>query len=304
MSVDTATPTVAVEEEYVERPADTLGNTRRFARGAHGPQTDKLGRPYVTHLDAVAHNVYLLVGMDTDLIKAAFLHDTLEDTAATQTDLEEAGYSARTIHAVLVVTKMKGEANWNYTTRVIKGGTAPMIVKLADLYHNASPARLKGLPAGTQDRLKEKYHSAIWRIERALVKEGVLTDRDRTITFDQAYEAVKPVAVTAGTWDWKKRHPQSIAKGDHIRFKADTAAEFEVVKKRVKGNGQYAFEVAIDGEVLGMELIIDFNTDDYETKWRKTTTTPPIHATWKQRLGLPADWEVGSPIPDTLTGEK
>lgn len=308
MSVDTATPEVTVEEEYFERPADTLGNTRRFARLAHGPQTDKLGRPYVGHLDAVAHNVYMLVGMDMDLIKAALLHDTLEDTAVTQAMLEEAGFSPRTIHAVLVVTKMKGEANWSYTTRVIKGGTGPMIVKLADLYHNASPKRLAGLKPLDRDRLEEKYHSAIFRIEHALVKEGVLIERDKTMTLEKAYDAVKPYTakVTSGSnWEWKKRHPQSIAVGDRIRFKADPTAEFEVMKKRVKSNGQYAFEVTVDGEPLGMEINLDFNHDAYETKWRAVSVTnPPAHPIWKKRLGMPQDWEYGDPIPDTLEGEK
>ena len=309
MSVDIVEHEVAVEEEYVETPSDSIGNTRLYARMAHGKQTDKAGRPYVTHLDAVAHNVYLLVGMDRDLIQAAFLHDTLEDTAVQQRDLEDFGYSERTVHAVLVVTKRKGEANWDYTTRVTKGGTGPMIVKLADLYHNASPKRLAELPSYTADRLREKYFSAIWRIERALVKEGVLTEMDKTISFDQAYEAVKPISATNNAaWEWKKRHPASVAKGDRIRFKADPSKEFTVEEKRVKSNGKYSFTVSIDGETLGMEIVLDYNVDQYETMWRTNYTVTSTGSTyvpqWKKRLGLPAEWEPGDPIPDVLAGDK
>ena len=55
-----------------------------FARDSHQGQLRKDGSPYITHPLEVAHLVAEL-GLDSDSIMAALLHDTIEDTEATQT---------------------------------------------------------------------------------------------------------------------------------------------------------------------------------------------------------------------------
>ena len=59
-----------------------------FAAKAHEGQTRSSGQPYIIHPLAVAH-ILLELGMDTDTICAALLHDVVEDTAATSEELQK-----------------------------------------------------------------------------------------------------------------------------------------------------------------------------------------------------------------------
>ncbi|MDO0914968.1 HD domain-containing protein [Streptomyces sp. DT2A-34] len=126
-----------------------------IARAAHAHQTDKAGRPYTEHLQAVAEGVRARGG-DNDQIAAAWLHDAVEDDALTEQWLEEATLSRRTKDIVLAVTKRTGEPPEAYAARILATEGA-LLVKEADLAHNANPARLAALDEATRKRLTEKY---------------------------------------------------------------------------------------------------------------------------------------------------
>ncbi len=59
-----------------------------FAAKAHEGQTRSSGQPYIIHPLEVAH-ILLELGMDTDTICAALLHDVVEDTDATSEELQK-----------------------------------------------------------------------------------------------------------------------------------------------------------------------------------------------------------------------
>ncbi|MEV6486262.1 HD domain-containing protein [Streptomyces sp. NPDC051576] len=126
-----------------------------LARAAHEGQTDKAGRPYAEHLRAVAEGVRARGG-DADQIAAAWLHDSVEDDALTERWLEEAALSRRTKDIVRAVTKRAGEPPEAYARRILATPGA-LVVKEADLAHNADPARLAVLDGPTRTRLTEKY---------------------------------------------------------------------------------------------------------------------------------------------------
>lgn len=126
-----------------------------LARAAHEGQTDKAGRPYAEHLRAVAEGVRARGG-DAEQIAAAWLHDSVEDDALTERWLREAALSRRTKDIVLAVTKRAGETPEAYAERVLATPGA-LLVKEADLAHNADPARLAVLDGPTRRRLTEKY---------------------------------------------------------------------------------------------------------------------------------------------------
>ena len=295
-----------------ERASDSIPNTRRWARILHGPQTDKNGLPYVTHLDAVAQYYLYVFGWNEDGIKSCYLHDVVEDVKENGFSIktvESEGYSEDVVYNVNVVSKRSGEQNYEYITRVIKGGIGPMKVKLADLYHNTEEERLATLDKAKQDRLKEKYFSAIYRIENALINLGVLKESDRTITWEQAVDAVKPTTnyTSSSTYSgtgWYKRSLVSIYKGDLIRFpkSGDPDKEWLVLEKRVKSNGAYAFSLeGWDGD------IVLTNTSEYESLYQSTatyTSTVKYTPVWKKRLGVTDEWNEGDPAPKYLTGEK
>ncbi|MFD7938607.1 HD domain-containing protein [Streptomyces sp. NPDC059755] len=133
----------------------SLSEVESLARAAHQGQTDKAGRPYAEHLQAVAEGVRARGG-DADQIAAAWLHDAVEDDALSETWLDEAALSDRTKAVVLAVTKRAGETPEAYAGRILATPGA-LLVKEADLAHNADPARLAVLDAPTRARLTEKY---------------------------------------------------------------------------------------------------------------------------------------------------
>ncbi|MFD5574696.1 HD domain-containing protein [Streptomyces cadmiisoli] len=133
----------------------TLPEVETLARTAHQGQTDKAGRPYAEHLRAVADGVRARGG-DDEQIAAAWLHDAVEDEALSERWLHEAALSRRTKDIVLAVTKRAGEAPQEYAARILATPGA-LLVKEADLAHNADPARLAVLDEATRTRLAEKY---------------------------------------------------------------------------------------------------------------------------------------------------
>jgi len=134
----------------------TLAEVEATARAAHEGQTDKAGRPYAEHLQAVAEGVRARGG-DADQIAAAWLHDAVEDDALSEEWLEEAALTPRTKAVVLALTKRPGESPEDYATRILSTPGA-LLVKESDLAHNADPARLARLAdEPTRKRLTEKY---------------------------------------------------------------------------------------------------------------------------------------------------
>ncbi|MFE9673337.1 HD domain-containing protein [Streptomyces sp. NPDC006259] len=133
----------------------TLTEVETLARAAHEGRTDKAGRPYAEHLQAVAEGVRSRGG-DPDQIAAAWLHDAVEDDALSETWLREAALSGRTKDIVRALTKRSGEPPEEYAGRVLATPGA-LLVKESDLAHNADPARLAVLDEPTRARLTEKY---------------------------------------------------------------------------------------------------------------------------------------------------
>ncbi|MEU1373255.1 HD domain-containing protein [Streptomyces triculaminicus] len=133
-----------------------LTEVEALARRAHAGQTDKAGRPYAEHLAAVAGGVRERGG-DEAQIAAAWLHDAVEDDALTAEWLAGAALPRRTKDIVLAVTKRPGEPPEAYAARILATPGA-LLVKAADLAHNADPGRLDALDdAATRDRLRRKY---------------------------------------------------------------------------------------------------------------------------------------------------
>lgn len=178
---------VAFHDEYLA--SESVASTRAWARRMHGAQKDKNGRPYLEHLDAVAHGVWTLyvAGHLTDeelpsLLRVAYLHDIIEDTAVTAKDLEYEGYDDAEIKAIEAITKRTSEQNPDYIARVLRNRWASL-VKYADLKHNTSPERMALQDAYTQRRLNTKYLASMYRIEQRHGLEITVTLADAVQPF-------------------------------------------------------------------------------------------------------------------------
>ncbi|MCX4509065.1 HD domain-containing protein [Streptomyces sp. NBC_01619] len=136
-------------------PHLTLAQVEAIAREAHAHQTDKAGRPYAEHIQAVAEGVRARGGTD-EQIAAAWLHDAVEDDVLSREWLESAELPQSLKDMVDAMTKRPGEEAAAYARRILATPGA-LLVKESDLAHNADPARLAVLDGPTRARLSEKY---------------------------------------------------------------------------------------------------------------------------------------------------
>lgn len=116
-----------------------------FAIAAHGDQTRKGGDiPYVSHLLGVA-SLVLEAGGDEDMAIAGLLHDTIEDTATTASDIEDRfGRRVALIVVGCTDTDEHPKPPWRprkerYIAHLVAPSTPSEVlaVSLADKLHNA-----------------------------------------------------------------------------------------------------------------------------------------------------------------------
>jgi GTP pyrophosphokinase len=122
----------------------------------HRDQKRRSGDPYITHPLAVA-TILAELGMNTETICAALLHDTVEDTPYTLTELRgEFGEDiAALVDGVTKLDKVKyGEAAEAETVRkmvvAMSRDIRVLVIKLADRLHNMRTMRY--LPRDKQER--------------------------------------------------------------------------------------------------------------------------------------------------------
>lgn len=125
-----------------------------LAHAAHAGQVDKLGVAYIEHPLGV-----MALVQTRDEKTVAVLHDVVEDSAVTLDDLRAAGFAEPLVRAVDALTKRPGEPLTESMARVVVDPLA-LIVKHADLAHNANPARQAALPPETSVRLVAKYEES------------------------------------------------------------------------------------------------------------------------------------------------
>jgi len=132
-----------------------LGRAIEIAATAHTGQVDKGGRPYILHplwvMDRVRH-------LGDDYMIVAVLHDVVEDSDWSFTDLLKEGFNQNVMYALSLLTHDPAVPYDDYIKAIATDPIA-RAVKLRDLEHNTKITRLKGLRKKDFDRL-EKYHRA------------------------------------------------------------------------------------------------------------------------------------------------
>lgn len=125
---------------------------------------DKSGEPYILHCLQVMNNVKKW--NDVELEIAAVLHDIVEDANINFDDLEELGYSPRVIKIIKHVTREDGISYDDEIARICNDQDS-IRVKMADLEHNSSILRLKGIRQKDLERI-QKYHRAYFILQAHL----------------------------------------------------------------------------------------------------------------------------------------
>ncbi|MBH0081965.1 hypothetical protein [Salinibacterium sp. SWN167] len=124
---------------------------------AHRGQTDKLGYDYIDHPARVAESFDWLNQPVEHC--AAWLHDVIEDTDITATDLLKAGMLPEIVEAVVLLTRRADVADADYYERIRQHPVA-LAVKLADIDDNLAEWRFRKLDYDLQERLSNKYFHA------------------------------------------------------------------------------------------------------------------------------------------------
>ncbi len=115
-----------------------------YAAQCHEGQVRSSGEPYIIHPVAVAY-ILLELGMDTDTLCAALLHDVVEDTAATREDVQKRfGHDvAMLVEGVTKLAKVptftKEQQQAENVMKILLAMSQDirvMIIKLADRLHN------------------------------------------------------------------------------------------------------------------------------------------------------------------------
>ena len=124
-----------------------------FAAKAHEGQKRSSGQDYIIHPLAVSY-ILLEIGMDTDTICAALLHDVVEDTPATLDDLKKRfGQDvAMLVDGVTKLSKIptntKEEQQAENIRKILLAMSQDirvMIIKLADRLHNMRTLKYRPL---------------------------------------------------------------------------------------------------------------------------------------------------------------
>jgi len=125
---------------------------------AHKEQTDKSGMPYVFHPFHLAEQME-----DEITTTVALLHDVVEDTSCTLSDLRDMGFPDTVLDAITEMTHDKSVPYLEYVAK-LKENPVARTVKLADLRHNSDLSRLDVVDGKALSRV-EKYRKAISILE-------------------------------------------------------------------------------------------------------------------------------------------
>ncbi|HEY6748182.1 MAG TPA: HD domain-containing protein, partial [Mycobacteriales bacterium] len=135
----------------------TLERAYAVAEELHRGQRRKSGEPFITHPLAVA-TILANLGLDTTTLVAALLHDTVEDTGYTLTQIQQ-DFDLEVAHLVDGVTKLDkvrfgADAEAETLRKMIVAGGRDLrvlVIKLADRLHNMRTLRFQ--PIHKQERI-------------------------------------------------------------------------------------------------------------------------------------------------------
>ncbi len=162
--------------------------SKALAEDKHKGQQDRYGNPYMDHIyrvvDRVMEMEFNMVDETSEIelyVATAYLHDIIEDTMVTDSDLRDKGFTKTVREAVHFMTRPKGMTYSDYLDRIkaasetgegdeITNTAAKIakVVKMADLFdHLMGPTPC---PAALRKRYEKSIYSLIgfpakpWRI--------------------------------------------------------------------------------------------------------------------------------------------
>lgn len=145
-----------------------IEKTRKIVKKYFEDKVDKGNNPYMEHLEYVSFH-----GRNETEKIVGLLHDILEDTHLTRTDLLDMGFSSEIVDTVFLLTHSKNLSYNEYIERIIKSkNKMAMYIKKIDMEHNMDLTRLKNKTEKDIKRVNEKYKPNYLKIVKALEEEN------------------------------------------------------------------------------------------------------------------------------------
>ncbi|OGI77076.1 hypothetical protein A3C57_02640 [Candidatus Nomurabacteria bacterium RIFCSPHIGHO2_02_FULL_33_12] len=186
-------------KKFTKKDRDLITKAYDFAKNAHHGQLRKSGEPYFVHVFTTAKNLAEL-GANSNMIAAGFLHDTLEDTAVEEQELQKE-FGPDITGMVLGITKL-GKVKYTGIERNVENlrkffvsiaeDMRVIVIKLADRLHNIET--LEHLQPEKQKRIAletlEVFAPLADRLSMGRLK-GRLEDAAFPYAYPKEYEEVK-----------------------------------------------------------------------------------------------------------------
>ena len=261
-----------------------------FAKKCHKNQKRKSGDPFITHPLAVAH-ILADHEQDPTTIAAAMLHDSVEDSKLSLTELEKK-FGHEISYLVGGVTKLtrlsfssKAEhqaENFRKMFLAMAQDIRVIIIKVADRVHNMKT--IKFLPIEKQKEISEEtrdiyaplaHRLGMWNIKWAL------EDLSFAIIQTNEYKKIKSFVAEKRAYrekyikDFIKSVEEELKKLDiKTKIKGRAKHFYSIYQKMIKQN--ISFDELFD--ILAIRIIVDSVKDCY-------TALGIIHAMWKPISG-------------------
>lgn len=167
--------------------SEQIDLARRYAKIAHKDQKRKwTGEPYFEHL----HEVYCLADqyfpMPDWALAVAYLHDVVEDTDVTYTDLDRAGFAPEVVEGVWFLTDTaeylgnRATRKWLDRHRLSLASNCIKAIKLCDLVSN-----MPGIMA------QKNGFSKLYRQEANLLLNTMIVSHDTDDLFFTRYHQLR-----------------------------------------------------------------------------------------------------------------
>jgi len=304
------------QKYFTERELRELERAINFATQAHQGQKRLSGRPYVNHPINVARRLADLK-LDAPTIIAALLHDTLEDTAASEREIKK-NFGGEVLYLVQSVTKLahiRIKKGW-FPFRKIQTRELPeferqietlrkmmvamsadirvILIKLADRLHNLET--LQYLRADKRERIAQEALEIYAPITERLGMgrwRNVFEDLAFPYLLPEEYEELTQLAIPQikdREKYLKKIVPkvQKLLKKDHIEATINYRAKkwYSLYRKLKKYEG----DLTRVYDLIAMRIIVNSIEDCY-------SALGAIHSRWKPLPGRIKDY-IALPKPN------
>ncbi len=300
--VNSADPLLApllekVSHHHPHAKLDDVVRAYQVADQAHAGQLRKSGEPYITHPVAVAE-ILADIGLDSSTIIAALLHDTVEDTDYSLSDLNR-DFGSEVSTLVDGVTKLDkltyGPTAEAETLRkmviAMSRDIRVLVIKLADRLHNARTWKFVN-PESASRKARETldiYAPLAHRLGMSAIKWELEDLSFRTLE-PKKYEEIERLV--------QERSPSRSKVTEEVIAAIGSDLSSEEIKAQVSGRQKHLYSVyqkmVVRGrefndiyDLIGVRILVDDVRDCYAVLGSIHARWSPVPGRFKDYIAMP-----------------